>query len=202
MKDNTMLPQPFDSLPSADQQLLECRKSSYVFHQEDASTGLYFLVTGGVHLIRVSEQGEEVVIHRALRGETFAEASIFSESYHCNALAVEDTQLIKIPKDTILEKISTDADFALYLTKRFAMQVQRQRRLREILSIRNADDRVFAGMCIGMLDGPIKAFASEIGLSHEATYRALNQLSKQGRVAKFARGNYRILKRKTPLTLQ
>lgn len=188
-----MLPQPFDLLPSSNQQLLEYKKSSYVFHQEDHTTGLYFVVKGCVHLIRVNEHGEDVVIHRALEGETFAEASIFSDNYHCSALAVDDTKLIKIHKNAVLDEISSNADFALYLSKRFAMQVQAQRRLREILSIRNASERVFAGMCIGMLDGPINAFASEIGLTHEATYRALKQLSKHGKIEKTGRGSYKIL---------
>lgn len=187
------LPHPFDTLPQSAQTLIEGKKSSHIFHQEDATTGLYFVVSGCVHLIRVSEQGEDVIIHRAYAGETFAEASIFSDGYHCNAIAADDIELIKISKHTVLEKISSDPNFALYLSKRFAMQVQTQRRLREILSIRNASERVFAGMCIGMLDGPIKIFASEIGLTHEATYRALNQLSKLGKIKKTGRGTYTIL---------
>ena len=41
-----------------------------------------------------------------------------------------------------------------------------------------------------MLGKEIKQFAAEIGLTHEATYRALAKLVKDGRIEKAGRGQY------------
>lgn len=187
------LPSPFDVLPKSSLIPLRFKKMAHIFSQENKTNGMYFIKSGSVHLIRVTEQGEEVVIHRAHAGETFAEASIYSDYYHCHAVTQVDTEVVKISKEAIIRMIDTDAKFAIYLTKRFAFQVQNERKIREIMSIRNAEDRVYTGLCLGMLDSSIKLFASQIGLTHESTYRALASLSEVGKITKVRRGIFKIL---------
>lgn len=71
-------------------------------------------------------------------------------------------------------------------------QVQQMRQLREILAIRSAKERVFAGLVASLLVGIIIDFAAIVSLTHEATYRALRQLVTDGKVNNPKRGVYRL----------
>ena len=58
-----------------------------LFRQGSRTVGLYEVVKGKVRLVRVDRSGREAVLHSASPGETIAEASLFSSTYHCDAIA-------------------------------------------------------------------------------------------------------------------
>ena len=185
-----MLPKPFDTLPPAALKSVSYSKAEKLFLQGDTSCALFFLEKGLIQLIRHSENGDEVMIHRARSGETFAEASLFSTAYHCDGIALENSKVIRMDKFQILNTMAEDTAFALALSARFAGQIQSLRRIQEIHAIRSAKERVFAAVVQGVLKTDIKPFAAQINLTHETTYRALAQLVKEGRLIKKARGMY------------
>ena len=76
------------------------------------------------------------------------------------------------------------------MASRFAHQVQTYRRRLEILAIRSAEQRVLEAVWDGMMKNDITSFAATIGLTREATYRALAALARSGRLRKTARGTY------------
>lgn len=156
----------------------------------DQSSGFYYVIEGEVHLIRHLESGETLPIHRAFSGDFFAEASLFSESYHCDAVTQTECKLIKIDHQVTLKLLNESSDFALEVTAHLARQVQNYRRLLELRSIRSAKDRVLAAIHEGFLKGQINSFASQIGLTQEATYRALSELVQSGALIKLKRGQY------------
>lgn len=185
-----MLPAPLDQLPRASRLSLRVEKDTVLFRQGDQPRGYYFVEKGVVRLVRHSSAGDEITIHRSFPGETFAEASLFSDAYHCDALIESDATLFQLDKRATLTLMETDSKFASLLTARFAQQVQQYRRRIELLSVRSAELRVFLAVEEGWLSGNIKGFANQIGLSHEATYRALSQLVQKGRLRKISRGQY------------
>jgi len=185
-----MLPSPFDLLPSSATSSRTVKKGAALFHRNDPATAMYHVRTGQVHLLRQTSQGDEVVIHRVDNDESFAEAALFSPVYHCDAVAAADTELVRIDKASILVRMKQDPDFALAISARFAGQIQNYRRRLEILAIRNARSRVFAAVADGMFSGEVKAGAAQIGLTHEAVYRALSSLVRAGRLIKTGRGRY------------
>jgi CRP-like cAMP-binding protein len=58
-----------------------------LFRLGDEAAGLCEVVSGRVRLARVDRSGQEIVLYVAGPGETLAEASLFSASYHCDAIA-------------------------------------------------------------------------------------------------------------------
>ncbi|MBU2486676.1 MAG: Crp/Fnr family transcriptional regulator [Alphaproteobacteria bacterium] len=168
------------------------KKGVALFHRDDPATAMYHVISGQVHLLRHTRQGDEVVIHRAHDDESFAEAALFSPVYHCDAVAGADSELVRIDKIAALERMKTDPDFAIAISARFAGQIQNYRRRLEIVAIRDAKARVFAAVADGMLTGNIKPVAAQIGLTHEAIYRALSSLARAGRLIKTGRGRYRL----------
>ena len=186
-----MIPHPYNRLPEAAQQRLSAIPRETLFRQGAATKGLYVVLSGRVHLERVGPQGERFVIHRATAGTSFAEASIFSERYHCDAVAISACNLVRIDAAAVLAAFG-DAEFARAYGRQAARQVQAQRQLLEFVGIRSARDRVLAGLAAGLLDGTVMEFAAQLHLSHEAVYRALRALVNAGHVTNPSRGEYHL----------
>ena len=185
-----MLPPPFDLLPSAAIQQQDYKSGERVFSQASRTRAIYYLISGEVHLLRFGRDGGQVMIHRAFGGDFFAEAALFSSNYHCDAIAQKDCRLVRLDKKRVLSEMQNNPDFSVAVSQHFAHQVQSYRRLLELRSIKSADARVLAAIDAGLLGGNIKALASEIGLTHEATYRALSKAVAQGKLIKAGRGRY------------
>jgi CRP-like cAMP-binding protein len=187
-----MLPEPFTSLPDTSYRQKHYLAGEYLFHMGDMPDTIYLVLSGEVHLQRYTDAGDLIIIHRAFPESYFAEASLFSDSYHCDAIIETEASVVAINKHAILNLMDNDPSFALKVTAYFARQVQDYRRLLELRSIKSAKDRVLAGLHEGWHKGSIISFAAQLGLTHEATYRALNELVRTGRAEKISRGDYRL----------
>lgn len=162
-----------------------------LFRQGDASFGLFRLVTGCIALSRVTPGGDEVPMHVVRAGELFAEASLFSERYHCDAVASETCEVWVYPKGKLIRALRQDGDALWKFTAELAQRVQGLRARIEVGRIRSAPERVLQAMrlrCdakgIWKPDTTLKRFAEEIGLTHEALYRALAALERDGCIAR------------------
>jgi len=186
------LPPPLDRLDKSDLLRRELAYGETLFVQNSATTGLFYLVSGTIDLKRSTRSGHIVMIHRARSGDTFAEASLFSDTYHCTATAVCEVLVIECKRSAISQLLDRDIEFARSMASRFATQIQESRRRVELLSIRAADERILTALNDGLLVEDITTFAEIIGLAPETVYRTLAQLSREGRIVKTARGQYRL----------
>lgn len=186
------LPSPLDKLAISSRTSREIAEGQTLFVQADATKGFYYLANGIIDLKRVSSSGHNITIHRARSGDTFAEASLFSDAYHCTATAFCDSKVIECERSAILQLLEEDREFSRLMISRFATQIQETRRRVELLSIRPADERVLAAFKDGLLMDEISTFAESIGLAPETVYRTLAQLNKDGRITKTSRGHYEL----------
>ncbi len=186
------IPPPFDTLPGAARRAVTLDRGAALFRQGDASSAIFFLHTGAIDMIRHTEAGQKVTLFRARAGDTLAEPALFSEVYHCDAVAELPSRVSRFDRGAVLDLIRADNAFALALVARLSGQVQGYRRRLELMAIRSAPERVFAGLADGRLTGSVIDFAAELGLTHEAVYRALSELVRAGRVERPARGAYRV----------
>jgi len=184
------LPEPFNQLVEKDCKQRHYEKDQYVFRQGDKSRGIFFVVDGNIQLRRYTSSEAIVVIHTVKPGETFAEASLFSETYHCDAYVAAPSELIELNRKTINHIFDTDSTFARSFARQLTQQIQQYRRKVQLLSINNATERVFSGVVEGLLKTQVKVFAAEIGLSHEVVYRSLSKLVAEGRLIKPSRGHF------------
>ena len=184
-----MIPALYARLPHSAQKRFSTDAREALFRQGAETTGLFIVLTGRVHLERVGPNGERFVIHRAEAGTSFAEASIFSEHYHCDAIVIETGEFMRIENTAVLTAFA-DVGFARTYGREAARQIQVQRQLLEIVGIRSADERVMAGLVAELPDGKVVDFAALLQLSYEATYRALRKLVERGHVINPTRGVY------------
>jgi CRP-like cAMP-binding protein len=115
---------------------------------------------------------------------------MYSDHYHCDAVCVASSEVVRVSKQAILLRQREDATFSEALTKRLAMQVQDYRQLLTLHAVKSANERVLLAVASGKLTGSVTLFASQIGLTKEACYRALRDLSDQGLLVKTGRGSY------------
>ncbi len=185
-----MLPSPFDALDVKSLCHQHCAQGDHVFRQGDPTMGIFFVKSGNVCLTRVTESGNAVTIHNARADDMFAEASMYSDHYHCDAVCVAPSEVVRVSKQAIQLRQREDATFSEAITKRLAMQVQDYRQLLTLHAVKSANERVLLAVAVGKLTGSVTQFASQVGLTREACYRALRELSDQGLLIKTGRGRY------------
>lgn len=172
---------PFSYLPARARCIQRMIKGDVLFRQNEPASGIYRVVSGCVTLQRTGPDGNVMTLHRAIAGGLFAEASVFSAVYHCDALCSESGSVIKIAKSDIFAAMKPTPDFSEGFTRLLAIQVQHYRAHIELLAIASAKDRVMAAVQAGYFDATVTELATRITLTHEACYRALRALCDDGR---------------------
>lgn len=164
---------------------------SYLFHQGDTANAVFAVASGIVRLERHTVDGQTIVIHRARAGESLAEAALYADSYHCDAIAEGPARIIVYPKPAMLALLRADPVIAESVTTALAHHVQGLRARLELRNLRPANKRVHAYLELladdaghVVLDRTLKELASEIGLTHEALYRALATLAHTGNIVR------------------
>ncbi len=161
-----------------------------LFHLGDKTSGLYEVIAGRVRMTRVDRSGRETVLYVSGAGETFAEASLFSPAYHCDAIASTDAVVRVYPKSAVIEAFAKDPKAMQAFTATLARQLMGLRTRLAQRDIRSARERVrhFLALNTGAdgrtvaLRGTVKDLAAELGLTHEALYRTLAALERAGEI--------------------
>ena len=161
---------------------------SVIFRTGDRPGFVHFLIEGEVRLVRHSRRGQEIVLQRVHQGY-FAEASVEFRQYHCDAVAAVKSLVLHFPIDDFMVQLDADRRFRHAWLSHLAGEVRRLRARCERLSLRGAAERIVhyiesegtAGAVELRL--PLKRWALELGLTHEALYRALAKLRRERQLA-------------------
>ena len=155
-----------------------------LFRQGHRAWAIYKVETGRLRLIRRTIDDRLVILHTARRGELFAEASLFAETYHCDAIAAVQSSVRVYPKEIVIKALRADPALAEAFMARLAYQLQELRARLELRNIRSARDRVlqYLRLRAGIhgrsitIEGQLQDVAAEIGITREALYRTLATL--------------------------
>lgn len=166
-----------------------------LFATGDEARALFHVDQGRV---RLSRQG--VILHRAEAGALLAESSLFAPVQDCDAVAELPSRIEIFPKAAVLLHLSAHPDIALAFAAHLARQARLARGMAEVLRVKGARARVLAYLTVKgaaeatiTLDRPLIAIAARIGLTHEALYRALAALEREGRLARPGKRSFRLL---------
>ena len=159
-----------------------------LFQQGDRAAAIYEVESGRLRLSRRTADDHLVILHTARRGEFFAEASLFAETYHCDAVAAVQSRVRAYPKEIVMEALRKDPALAEAFMARLARQLQELRAQMELRNIRSARDRVlqYLRLRAGVhgrsvaIEGRLQDIAAEIGMTREALYRTLAALEAEG----------------------
>jgi len=189
-----------------DRQTLERRslaRNEVLFRQGDKVTAVYFIEAGRLRFERRTFDGRVLVLGTTPAGEFFVEAALFSDIFHCDAVATEPSRVSVYPKVAALNALRADSASALSFLELMAHQIIKLQQRLEVMKIHSAKDRVmlYFDLHVGSdgrtvnLQSQLQDIAGELGLTREAFYRTLATLERTGAIE---RGRSRILLRKSP----
>jgi CRP-like cAMP-binding protein len=155
-------------------------QGAVVFRREDRVGSMYLVRSGMVALERPLTNGTELTLRVCTAGTALAEASLFANTYHCDAIARTNAEVAIVPRATFLSELRKKPDAALSLIETHAKEVQTQRSRIEILRLRRVSERLSAWLELHG-EPPIGEWimvADQIGVSPPALYRELGRRRK------------------------
>lgn len=187
-------------LADCEQRLM--RKGDRLFAKGQRPRYLFWVHTGQVVLERATVNGSSMVLQRTHQGFV-SEASLQSPLYHCDAVVVVDARITSVPVPALMQALTEDPAFALRWIAMLNQEVRRLRLQCERLNLKGVQERVLhwletegTGGCCAVTAG-YKSLAAELGVSHEALYRALADMAHADLVLR--EPDRLCLKDKTPL---
>lgn len=169
------------------------RKDDYLFREGEPARGFYIVRKGAVSIHRCGADGTEKVIHVFRQGTSFAEGTLGSDvGYPASARAVEESELLFIPRAEFLALLRADAAIALRIIGSMSQHLRLlvnaiedlqgrdvETRLMNWLLKRCPNPRTTAPFEIA-LDVTKTVLASELSTRNETLSRALAKLRDAG----------------------
>ena len=159
-------------------------KGDYLFHQGKKPEYMFFIVSGEAVLTRISSHGEPTTLQRC-KGGFVSEASLLVDAYHCDAIATHNGQAITLPIKSLREALA-DSKFSMKWVQLLSKEIMRLRTQSERLGLKDIRSKLIhlieteGKQGVLKLQSDFKSIASEIGVTHEALYRAIATLEKEG----------------------
>ena len=106
-------PQPFLASVGNDRTIVTYQRGQLVFRQGDAADAVFYIHTGKVQIIVVSEQGKEGVIAILESGEFFGEGCLAGQPLHmATASAMAECAIARIEKEAMIRKLRDEPKFS------------------------------------------------------------------------------------------
>jgi CRP-like cAMP-binding protein len=131
-----------------------------------------------VLLQRHTTHGVHLVLQNAGPAAVIAEASAYSDRYHCDAVAAEESAVAALPKDRFLSALADDPTLAASWSAMLARGIHAARFRAEIRSLPKVSERLDAWLGEGNSlpeKGRWQDLAAEVGVTREALYRELSR---------------------------
>jgi CRP/FNR family transcriptional regulator len=172
--------------------LKQLEKGEYLFSEGDPSRGFYIVQKGAVKVHRVNAAGKEQVIHLFQPVESFAEATLATESgYPADARATESTTVLLVPKADFIELLRRRPELALRMLASMSQHLRVLVGLLDDLTLKDMETRLAnwllkkCGRAPGSapveikLDRTKRVLAAEMGSTSETLSRTLAKFRDQ-----------------------
>lgn len=169
------------------------KRGEMLFSRGDRVESVHRIVRGRIRLERSLADGRVVIVHTATVPELLAEASLFSDCYHCDAIAEVGTVVEIEERSRFVERLAADPVSAIALVRWLSRQLRTARWLLELRNIRPARDRLLAYLqprdspAELRPNRPLRLIADELGIAAETLYRLLAELEETGQITRRGR---------------
>ena len=167
-------------------------KGQYLFREGDRSEGFYVVQKGAINVHRVSAAGKEQVIHLFRPIESFAKATLATESgYPADARAIEPTTVLLIPKKDFVDLLRRRPELSLRMLGSMSQHLRVIVGLLDDLTLKDMETRLANWLlkrCPGRigdhavevkLDRTKRVLAAEMGTTSETLSRTLAKFRDQ-----------------------
>jgi CRP/FNR family transcriptional regulator len=171
-------------------------KGDYLFHAGEPSHGFYVVQQGAVNVHRVSSAGKEQVIHVFRAGESFAEATLATDTgYPADARAIESSRVLLVQKQEFIALLRRHPELALRMLGAMSLHLRVlvgrlddltlkdvETRLANWL-VKRCPDREGTAPCRVEIPMAKRVLAAELGTVSETFSRTLAKFREQGLIA-------------------
>jgi len=112
---------------------LSLKKDEFLFKEGDDTKGIYMIRSGKIEITKVTTDGWKQTIAVLSTGNFFGELSIIEKRKHeANAVAIENTELLKLPKEEFEKLENEDLELAAKIMKKLILVLSKNlRRMNE-----------------------------------------------------------------------
>lgn len=172
-------------------------RNETVLIQEDANLFMYVILAGAVKVIRVSEEGKEIILAMHRTGDFFGEMSLIDgKTASATVVAMEDSSIAIISKDDFYSLIYSQKKILLLLLQTFCRRIRVSNATMEIMSRTSASQRVKMLLLLlcgkhGKKEGrgfvlsiqlTHQDMAGMTGLTRETVTKIMNELKNEGAI--------------------
>lgn len=142
--------QLFSGLPGPDLKIVAditvtktLTKGDYLFREGEPARGFYVVQQGAINVHRVGSSGKEQVIHVFRPGESFAEATLATETgYPANARAIESSQVLLVQKQDFIGLLRRRPELALRMLGSMSQHLRVLVGLLDDLTLKDVETRL------------------------------------------------------------
>ncbi len=118
-------------------------KGEQIFSEGLDASAFFAVVSGKVKIFKVSPDGKEHTLHIQIPGDLVAEAAIFdSKTYPASCMALEDSTLVRIPREGFLNLIKSHPELALKMMGSYSKRLRHFVLKIEELSLKDIKSRL------------------------------------------------------------
>lgn len=100
------------------------KKGQTIFSEHAFPTGIYCINEGKVKVVHIGNDGKEQIVRLLINGNLIGYRALLSgEKYTANAIAIEESRLCFIPKDTFLRAIESNGNLSSQIIKLLATEL-------------------------------------------------------------------------------
>lgn len=105
------------------------KKKEVIFHAGDQPHYVYFLAGGSIKTYKTNDEGKDFITHVFGAGDFFGHAPLFeNKSYADTAVVLEESEIIKIPKEDFLALLNRNRDVSAKFICLLSNQVEEHER--------------------------------------------------------------------------
>lgn len=158
-------------------------KDEILFQPGDTVTSIFYVIEGLLRAVRYQYDGKPAVMMHSTADNFFATSSINMDIYPCAAIASVKTQVLQIPKISLMEHLESDPEFTQLFIKSLSQDLKKQCSNAERLRLKSAKDRIIHFITCESPSGsvldlayPLTKWADELGIEPESLYRSLAEM--------------------------
>ncbi|MCD6292703.1 MAG: Crp/Fnr family transcriptional regulator [Deltaproteobacteria bacterium] len=167
------------------------KRRAIIFSEGDPGSGFYLVKEGRVKIFMISPDGKEQILHVFGPGAPFGEVPVFAgQSFPANAVALEDSRLVFLPREDFVALVAANPSLALNLLAALSQRLRLFTKMIDALSLKEVPGRLAAHLlylsekqAVGdnlQLELSKTHLASLLGTIPETLSRMLSKLQKKG----------------------
>ncbi len=175
--------------------IIKYKKDDIILIENDEGSSLFWILQGRVKIVRMSEDGKEVILNVLSEDDFFGEMSVLDGyTRSASVIAMDNSELFIIRRNTFLKLLSEHPDITIKIIQTLSKRLRRANLKIKALSIGNSEQKVGAvllqfaldygkyfGDTVEIRNLPIQQeIAKMAGTSRETVSRVMSSMQKKG----------------------